>query len=385
MQGKRPAADIFTDRFLAEVPADKLVALARKLEMANGKILGIENVSTENGGTAAFGIRFERATATARLTIETAAPYRVGGFWIGSVVPTNDTMEKIAADFAALPGRAGFTVTKLDGTPPVAAGHADEQFAIGSTFKLWVLDALAEEIAAGRRHWDEVVPLGPKSLPSGITQDWPAGTPATIETLAILMISRSDNTATDTLIHLIGRERIGERVRATGHSDPARALPFPTTADLFALKLGPAATREAYAKADETGQAQMLDALDPQKIIAGADSSALAGKPTAIDTIEWFASPADIARILDSLRRRSDQRVLQVLAVAPDLPADQRSRFGYVGYKGGSEPGVLNLSWLLRTKAGEWIVITASWNDPENSLDPGPLQQLAMRLVALIH
>ena len=47
-----------------------------------------------------------------------------------------------------------------------------------------------------------------RSLPSGITQDWAPGTPASLEQLATLMISISDNTATDALMGLIGRERL---------------------------------------------------------------------------------------------------------------------------------------------------------------------------------
>ena len=44
------------------------------------------------------------------------------------------------------------------------------------------------------------------SLPSGITQSWPAGSPVTLQTLATLMISISDNTATDTLVTLERRK-----------------------------------------------------------------------------------------------------------------------------------------------------------------------------------
>lgn len=383
LQGERPAADIFGERFLTQVSAEQLIALARQLQAEHGKLLGAEAAAAENASTATFRIRFERATATGRLTLDPAPPHKVGGFWITSVLPIDDDAEKIAADFAALPGRAGFAVVKLGEKPEIVSGaKPDEQFAIGSTFKLWVLDALAEEIEAGRLRWDQVVRLGPRSLPGGITQDWPEGAAVTVETLATLMISRSDNTATDTLIRLVGRERIGQRVRATGHSAPARMLPLLTTAEAFALKLSPPAERDAYARADEAGQARMLAELDPYKAIVEADLAKLAA-PTAIDAAEWFASPADIARVLDSLRRRADPRALQILAVAPSMPGELRKRFAYVGYKGGSEAGVLNLTWLLRAKSGEWIVVTASWNDAEKPLDAAKLEGLGQRLVHL--
>src|SRR5262249_1292264 len=159
---------------------------------------------------------------------------------------------------------------------------------------------------------------------------------------ATLMISQSDNTATDTLVRLVGRERIAERVRATGHSDPSRMLPMLTTAESFALKLSPPAVREAYARADDTGQARI-----PSDLPAG-DLRPLDAGPVAIDSIEWFAAPMDVARVFDALRRRSDPRVLQILAVAPAMNDELRQPFAYVGYKGGSEVGVLSLNWLVR-------------------------------------
>src|SRR3546814_8402119 len=49
-------------------------------------------------------------------------------------------------------------------------------------------------------------------------------------------LSVSDNGATDTLIHLLGRDAIEARMRAAGHSDPSRNIPFLTTVEAFALK-----------------------------------------------------------------------------------------------------------------------------------------------------
>ena len=384
MQGQSPAAETFDARFLAEVPPGKLAVLAGQLQASYGKILGAEQLRQE-GAAVSFRLRFERATATARMALSAEPPHKVNGFWITSVVPVGDDAGKIAGDFAVLPGRAGFVVTKLgDASAPIAATKADEQFAVGSTFKLWVLDALAEEIAAGRLRWDQVVRLEARSPPGGITQDWPPQAAVTVETLATLMISRSDNTATDTLIRLIGRERIGERLRATGHSDASRMLPLLTTVEGFALKLSPPSLRDAYARADDAEQARILAALDAYKVLSAADNAAQGGKPAAIESVEWFASPADIARVLDSLRRRPDPRVLQILAVAPSLPAEVRQRFDYAGYKGGSETGVLNLTWLLRDKAGVWTAVTASWNDAEKPVDEARLVALSHRLIALI-
>jgi beta-lactamase class A len=387
LQGKQAPEAVFTPAFLAAVSPAQLDQIVRQIEAQAGKLIGAEGIRADTPTTARFTLRFERAVAAATMTIEPGATGRVTGLRFVSVAPTGDSLEKITAEFAALPGRGGFAVVKLeDHGSPVAmfSDRADEQFAIGSTFKLWVLDALAEDIAAGRHRWDEVVPLGPRSLPSGMTQDWPAETPVTVQTLATLMISISDNTATDTLIRLVGRERVAERVRAIGHSDPSRMLPFLTTAESFTLKLSPPAVRDGYAKSDDAVQERLLAGLDARKILSTANIAALNAKPTAIDSIEWFASPNDIARLLDSLRRRPDPRVQQVLGIAPTMAAELRQRFAYVGYKGGSEVGVINLTWLLRTKSGTWIAVTASWNDTKAVVDGDRFGFLAQRLLWLV-
>jgi beta-lactamase class A len=385
LKGERAAADVFDEHFLAEVPPAQLAALAAQLQAQNGAIASAEDVRPDGATSATFRIRFARALATAHLVIEAAAPFKVAGLRITSVDPIGDDARKIAADFAALPGRSGFGVFRLGSDAPsaVAGAHDAEQFAIGSAFKLWVLDALAEDIAAGHHRWDQVVRLGPRSLPSGLTQDWPKRAPVTIETLATLMMSISDNTATDTLIRLIGRDRIAQRVRASGHSDLSRMLPFLTTAEAFALKLSPAAARDAYARADDARQRKILAQIDVRRLLDAADLTRLDAAPTAIDTIEWFASPRDLARVLDSLRRRKDPRVLQILGVADHLPDELAERFDYAGYKGGSEVGVIDLTWLLRRKTGEWIVVTASWNDPQAPVDGKRFELLAQRLLRL--
>ena len=55
-----------------------------------------------------------------------------------------------------------------------------------------------------------------------------------------------------------------------------------------------------------------------------------------------------------------------------------------MGFKGGSEPGVLNLSWLLRAQAGGWYAVAATWNDPEQTLDEARFVGLASRALFLL-
>ena len=388
LMGQRAEADVFTPGFVTAVPEDKLKAIVTALEAAHGKVTGADEVKPAGNGAVTVLIRFERANGGAVIQLEAAPPFRVAGFRITSVTPVDDGPQEILADFAALPGRAGFALVRLtdQGPQPVLSARPAEQFAIGSTFKLWVLDALAESIARGEHRWDEVIRLDrPRSWPSGMSQDWPEDAPVTLETLATMMIAISDNNATDRLIRLLGREAIGARVRATGHSAPDRILPLLTTREAFGIKADPALAAR-YARADEAGQAKLLVQLDAA-ILADRENRRPPPreKPAAIDSVEWFASAQDVAGVLDSLRRRADPRVRAVLAVSPGIAATQKTELRYAGYKGGSEPGVINLSWLLQAEgSGNWYALSASWNNADAPVENSRFEQLAQRIIALV-
>ena len=72
------------------------------------------------------------------------------------------------------------------------------------------MEVLRRQITEGQRSWQDVIELESsyKSVPSGFLQTWPNGSLLTVASLAALAISPSDNTATDSLIYLVGREAI---------------------------------------------------------------------------------------------------------------------------------------------------------------------------------
>src|SRR5262249_17346495 len=124
----------------------------------------------------------------------------------------------------------------------------------------------------------------------------------------------------------------------------------------------------------------------------GTDPAAFAA-PVHIDTIEWFASGADLVRTLDALRRLAEARpaapgrdaslLRGVLAVNPGLPAARES-FEWAGYKGGSETGVLSLNWLLHARDGQWYALACAWNDTSAAVDDGQLTGLLSRALQLL-
>ena len=123
-------------------------------------------------------------------------------------------------------------------------------------------------------------------------------------------------------------------------------------------------------------------------LVASAASAVLlqALEPEAV---LWPALVAlvPIAALLAGLMRRiaalEDPNAREIMAVSPAMPEAKRGNWRYVGFKGGSEPGVLNLTWLLQDQAGDWRILSLSWNDPAAPVDAGTLELIAQRILSL--
>ncbi|MFC4255775.1 serine hydrolase [Altererythrobacter xixiisoli] len=383
LQQRKPAEDVFTPDFVTAITPAQLRVFAEQMEAGAGRLQAVERAEADGGpGAAKIVLRFEKALGNGMFQLESQAPYRVAGFRITEFTPQNDSLVAVTAELHALPGDVGVYFGPMNGGRPLLAIQDKQPFAVGSTFKLYVLSALVRSIAEGRHRWDEVVPLDHKSLPSGMIQDWPDGAPMTLHTLATLMISISDNSATDQLIHLLGREAVEAEVARSGSAHAAANRPFMTTRDMFALKAGSDGRLAAYGAAGEAERRGMLAKIADEPLSTDAIERAFANGPRALN-VEWFASARDVAAIFGQLIDQNDATALAILAVNPGMTPLPGDRWNYIGYKGGSEPGVLNLSWLLRDKGGAWWTLSASWNNPAAGLDQPVFEQLARRLMLL--
>jgi beta-lactamase class A len=377
-----PFDTVFTPEMLAAVSPTQLTELAAQLLADLGRATGVESLTPTDGGATEFVIRMERALARGLMVIDPAQGNRISGLQITGFEPIGVSVDEVLGELAALPGEVSAYFGPLDGGAPVLSVHPDAQMALGSTFKLYVLAALAEDIAQGKRAWSDVVALDQKSFPSGVMQDWPAGAPVTLHTLASLMISISDNTATDQLIAVLGRERILRMVADSGHSDPARNDPFLTTRELFELKGGERTRLEGYAGGNAQARREILAQLAENPVTLAEVERAFSKGPVALD-VEWFASPNDLARLFRHMDKVADKGAFAVMAISPNLPESARGDWAYSGFKGGSEPGVLNLTWLLTDQQGKRHILTLGWNNPAASVDEKALELIVQRILAL--
>ncbi|MGD9789800.1 MAG: serine hydrolase [Phycisphaerales bacterium] len=288
---------------------------------------------------------------------------------------------------------------------PIHQIYDDKRLAVGSAFKLWVLGAIAEDVIAGKRTWDETMAIDDafKSLPSGTMQNEAAGSEHPLEHFAMKMISISDNTATDHLIHRVGRGRCAAYFSRFS-DDPTRTLPFLSTMEMFKLKLAPlpespdddpeAFLAPRYIGASEAEQAAMLAGPMDNSETTGAVTSADPIKsqimgwttPRFVDSLEWFASARELAKTLADLHRLElddrNEPMRRVLRKNPGLMLD-KGTWKEIAYKGGSEPGVLSMNFLLTRKDDRLFVVTATWNSLEQPLDEERLFALVKRGIEL--
>lgn len=370
----------FDASFKAQVPKAQFDALGAQLRAQHGKAVGIERVTPRTPHQAVVRVGFEKSVATIQIIVDPAPPHAITGLLISQVEPRGDGLAQIEADFRALPGSAAYGIYRLgDSRTPVAEYRGDAAMPLGSAFKLWVLAEAARQVQAGTRKWSDVVTLDTRSLPSGITQNWPTGAPVTLHSLATLMISISDNTATDTLLRALGRDSVDAMVARTGASDPGATLPVLTTIEAFQLKSpGNADLAAAWKAAGPDGRRKLLRDNAARLAATKPDAAMFGSKPLALD-VEWFASPRDQAALLDWLRTRGGAEALAIMAVNPQTPGD--TGFAYAGFKGGSEPGVIYGSWLVRTKAGQWYAITGGWTRPDAGVETLTFMSLMQRLM----
>lgn len=387
MNGAGDPAHMFAPAFLAQVPQAQLRAIAAQITARLGKATGIASFTP-----SLLRMSFEKGSAG--MTLVVGPDGLITGWRITSVdsaaVAQISTLDGVAAALGTLPGKTGFLVADL-AHPDAALAKVmpDRPLAMASTFKLIVLAELVRAVDAGERHWDDAVTLDETELPAGGFNHLPAGTTVPLRGLAEAMIRVSDNSAADLLIHALGRERIEAIQAQVGLHDGAANMPFLTTMEMFKLKgIDHGALGQRYLALDSAGRRALLAGA-----VASAKGSEIGalyadGQPMMIDRIEWFASPADLVRVMiwfDAHRQTvGGAEALRILALNPGIAMPLAERFTYVGYKGGSEPGVISMTLLLRAKDGGVKAISTSWNKEQAAVDESEFVSLINRAADLL-
>lgn len=328
---------------------------------------------------AAFG----RVRLTVSIAVDGAG--RISELQLG---PYLSSWAQADRELAALAPQASLLAARVSpggSCTPVHQVAAAAARPLASVFKLFVLGALAGQIAAGRISWDqqltvtEAVRSAGNSGP-GYLQDVPAGTRVPVRQVAAKMIALSDNTASDMLIHLVGRSAVEAQFRQwSDHA--ALNVPFLTGREVFQMKLlhYPALADRYLRLAPGQRAAFLASSVDPLPFSPAQVQEKVAqttSEPREIDTIGWFASPDDICRAFAGLQQLAAQPRLAPLG--PILAAygpftrwiAAPARWPTVWHKGGSEPGVSTAGYLATNSKGQTVVVAVMLSNPAAALSP---------------
>ncbi|MFZ7092142.1 serine hydrolase [Primorskyibacter sp. 2E233] len=324
-------AQDFAPTFLAQIPIESVQDVIDQVHALIGEPLVVE------ASDGQFYIETKTHRAAGKLILD--ENQKISTLWFDAPEPIPQDMETALMQFNDLADKVSWLVLR-DGQV-LSERAANTPMAVASAFKLGVLSVLAQDVKMGVRNWNDVVQLEArhKSLPTGELQNLPDGSPVTLHTAAALMISISDNTATDLLIDVLGRDRVSA---ALGLET------LLTTREFFALKL------------DEAAQADWLAADTPEakaEIAAKAAQNLPASSvvPPYVPGLEWEVPVSHLCALIGPLAD------LPLMEMGPGLA--EPDNWARVAYKGGSEPGVINFTTALLDDVGREVCVSVTLNN----------------------
>lgn len=126
-----------------------------------------------------------------------------------AIAPVDRLRDQIALLAKATDGVVGVAVQRVEGGPLVTL-NGDTSFPMASTFKIAVAATAFDQVAKGKLHLDQMVDVDPSMFveSQGIQDQLRhPGISLSVINLVELMLNRSDNTATDVLVDLVGGPR----------------------------------------------------------------------------------------------------------------------------------------------------------------------------------
>ena len=387
-QGPPEPAEVeaaLNDEFLQMAPPEVLID---QLAQIQGEWSVVSLIEVE-GDRLAVEIAWEDEQAQLMLEVTDEDPPELA--MLGIAPPMGDPAEFEDWDEAeqALTGLGDevvYLAARIDDDgvcEPIASHEPDQRGPLASTFKLYVLGALIDAVEEGRIGWEDELEITEQlvSLPSGVLQTEDPGTMVTVAEAAELMIEVSDNTGTDLLIDLLGRETIEDAQADYGHTDPSVNRPFITTREMFQLSASPEDT-EAFVAADEDGRRQVLEGLADQPL---PDPAELQLEPSLPQQPEWYASPAEMCDALVAIDEASTGQDMQPAreAFGAEPPPRIDDEWALIGGKAGGQPGVHAQAWLLdRDDTRYAFTISIDHDDHIDTTQLIPVLEGAVNLMA---
>ncbi len=296
-----------------------------------------------------------------RYTGKITEPVKINGY---------EELKKIAKKKA---GSFSILFKKMNGKE-IFDFNGNKKHALGSVFKLYILASVLEKVESGQLKWKQRFHIKNefKSLPSGDMQNLKEGTEVTVLELASKMISVSDNTATDHLLSIVTKKSVEALMKTEKLNNYLKDnSPFLSTLDMFKTRgFFDKNNVKNYLSSDREERTQQISKIpykNPEDLLKRLSTWT---SPKYIKEIEWFATPNDICRLYNWMDRKKSKHLRSILGQnTPFIDSKKSKRWSYVGYKGGSEPGVLEMAYLLEDKKGETYCLYIGQNQTHHSVN----------------
>ena len=255
---------------------------------------------------------------------------------------------------ANVPGEVQFVAKHMESLQEFSGG-ASGIYPPASTFKVHILAELYRQVDDGIIDPQHRVELtdSDRAPGSGVLKEMANGLLLTIHDLAMFMIIISDNTATDILYNLIGRERLNDTMRNLGLTETN--LPMSCREMLYSM-FG------VNTNDISLGNAQVTTRLARQEILPNA-----AGFSEDLGNV---SSPSDMTRLLEIIytgvmhSSKSRDEVMNILGhqqkntiIPADLPLGT-----VVAHKTGGVPSVRCDVGIVFSPSGPYIISLMSKN-----------------------
>ena len=391
-------ATIGTEASLANLEANRAAFPSpRWIDPVNTSPMRLTGIMQGSNNQDAFFVLDVRLS-DGLITNISIGPYGSGGN--GTTMYADDavlSLEQAADKFNAQYSLGSVLVARISeaGQCQVVTGRNENVLrSTGSIFKIWTLAGLADALEDRALFYDDIIPLdATKQVRGGNLWSEPPGLPLSVDRLATLMMGVSDNTATDMVLALAGRERTESLLGEYGHSQPEVMTPKLGVSEQFHLfQSFPETEARMYVDGSESFRRDFLE----QKIIPLGSANTGGGgffNESLFFDGAWLASPMDICGAFARLRQLTPgtdaqlvvERAMQAGAAQPNL----RERWDRVWYKGGSLDSpfngtvVLTHAWMLENEGERPVVVIGMANNPGEAVDGFRNQSILGRLLDL--
>jgi beta-lactamase class A len=175
---------------------------------------------------------------------------------LAAPTPLTDLQMRLRAAVERVPARVGIAIEDL-ATGTISGVNANASMPAASTIKIPVMVEVFEQMAEGKVDLNRVVHLEASDRDWGWGElcDAPLGSGYTVSQLLWKMITRSDNTATNMLIRLVGRSKINVTMESLGLTHTHVADYIRSDGDIRSLR------------SSASDMARLLDAIAREQLI----------------------------------------------------------------------------------------------------------------------